>query len=99
MDDLIGGMIVLSLTYVLILIAMVVCIFISVGVLADRYGRNVGGYVLLSFLVTPLVVLLLLFCLGETLDKKNQRLEREYRLMKALNEGESLRETSMVNYM
>jgi hypothetical protein len=72
----------------------VVCLFVSIGALAGRYGRNVAMYVILSFFAKPIVMLILLFCLGEEEHHKAERFADEWKFIKKiLNESEQLKVT------
>jgi hypothetical protein len=88
-----GGIWGVLITIIVIILPAVFIVWLTaVGVLANRYGRNVIGYVLLSFIVTPPLVITLLNCLDEDKYKKAERFEEEWKFIKKiLNEGEKIK--------
>ena len=62
----------------IIILALLIVIgsCVVVASMAKKRGRSVVGWVIFSFFVLPLAIILLL-CLGETDEKRKERLEEE----------------------
>jgi len=75
-------LVLVTMLYVFCIILILICLIVCVVGLADRLGRNPFGYFILSLFVSPFVVLILLWCLGETYSHKKSRLEYEYSVLK-----------------
>lgn len=58
--------------YLLIFVVYIAFCMIPVG-LAKKHGRSQFGWFFLSFLVSPLLGLIILACLGETEEKRKER--------------------------
>lgn len=68
--------------YLILIIAFVIgtiCVFIYVIYeMASQRGRNAGMWLFLSLvIINPLLVMLCLFCLGETDEKRRERLLKD----------------------
>ena len=45
--------------------------------LAERYGKEAGSWTLISLFITPMVCIILLWCIGETKEKLKERIASE----------------------
>lgn len=75
MDTIVGLFIIIILIYILI------CIIPAY--MADKRGRSVISWFLLSILITPIYTTFIIFCLGETDQKRKERIfqEEEWRIL------------------
>lgn len=67
---------VLLVFIIIVVIALLFGICAVVGSMADKRGRSVFGWILFSLFAAPFSVILLL-CLGETEEKRKNRIEEE----------------------
>ena len=49
----------------------------SVYKLAQRYGKDATGWAVASFFISPLIAFIMLWCIGETKEKKEERIVEE----------------------
>lgn len=71
------------IVFILILFfAWYITCWVCSGLMAARLGRNVAGWVLLGILISPLLVMLCLWALDETPEKRRERImeEEEWRI-------------------
>lgn len=61
---------------IIIILALLIGSCVVVASMAKKRGRSVVRWVIFSFFVLPLAIILLL-CLGETDEKRKERLEEE----------------------
>ena len=70
------------------IIALFILFLIVVSTMAKKRGRSRIGWVLLSFIVSPLLVVLALACLGETEEYRINRIIEEEKLRASIRRGE-----------
>lgn len=63
-----------SILFSIIVIAFALFLFVTVYQLATKSGRNGIGWLLLSFVVSPILVLIILLIMGETADNKKNKM-------------------------
>lgn len=75
----------------LLAIILIVIMFGAVGKLAERYGRSSVLYVILSLLFTPFLIIVYLWCAGETFEHRRMMimLDEKYRAEARKNIEES----------
>lgn len=64
---------------VLVVIIWIV-LSILIGMMANNYGRNVVGFVLIAVLLSPLIAFIILLVVGKTEEKKAQEMESQIRM-------------------
>jgi ABC-type transport system involved in cytochrome bd biosynthesis fused ATPase/permease subunit len=71
-----------SIAYILILavIANAIILFYYVAEMAETRGRSVGYWVIFSLVLTPVISIVLLACIGETRKQREQRILYEEKL-------------------
>ena len=68
------------LVFALLFIVNYVILFYYVYEMANTRGRSMFYWILCSFLITPLISIILLKCIGETDEKRKQRIIQEEEL-------------------
>ncbi len=67
--------------FFLVLIAIITLIIVSIYIvyeMAEQRGRSIGLWIFLSLLIfNPLIVMFCLLCLGETNEKRRERLLKD----------------------
>lgn len=71
-----NGSALLLVFIIIIILALLIGSCAVVASVAKRRGRSVVGWIIFSFFALPLAIILLL-CLGETDEKRKERLEEE----------------------
>lgn len=71
-----NGSALLLVFIIIIILALLIGSCAVVASVAKRRGRSVVGWIIFSFFALPLAIILLL-CLGETDEKRKERLEDE----------------------
>ena len=75
MDTIVAFCLIIFLIYILI------CVIPAQ--MAEKRGRSVMGWFFLSILITPIYTAFIIFCLGETDEKRKERIfqEEEWRIL------------------
>jgi len=71
---------------VLILLVYIPLMF-GVYHLAKRYGKNADGWTIGSLFISPIVCIIILWCLGETRESWEERIISEELLRKKIRDG------------
>lgn len=66
-----------AIFFVAIILAVIICLYVIVGKMANKRGRNAAGYIILSLFTSPFIVMIILAILGETDDKREERIIEE----------------------
>lgn len=70
-----------------ILLGLLVCILDIVGECGKNRGRGYWWWLLLSIFFTPVIIALLLIALGDTDEKRKQKIQQEELWKIAMNEN------------
>lgn len=86
MDDLFES---IGVEAILCFIFTLLWLFVTVAEVAKRHGRSQLGWVLVSFLISPIVAVLALHCLGDTAEERRRKIaEDEYIRIEMRNKHE-----------
>jgi len=69
--------------FLIFIIWISLCFVIGSG--AKNRGRSSVGFFFLSFFLSPLLGIIILFVLGETKEAKNERIIEQYRIYESLD--------------
>ena len=59
---------------------------ILIGMMANNYGRNVVGFVLIAVLLSPLIAFIILLVVGKTENKKEEEMEEQIMMRNKIEE-------------
>lgn len=68
--------------FIVVVIIVVLILLVFVREMAITKGRNINGWIILSLLLSPIICIVLLACLGETEEKRRERLLKEQEYLK-----------------
>jgi len=73
----------------LVLGILFIYILVSIGVyhVAEKNGRDSATWVIISLLISPIVPFIILLCIGETTDNREEKIIKEELLRKKIREG------------
>lgn len=83
----IGFLIVVAL---IALIVNVIILLWYVSEMASKNGRSVFYWVVFSLFITPIISIVLLFCIGETDAKRRERLLKDDELLKMIRKSQEV---------
>jgi len=63
---------------------------ILVGVIADKKGRSVLGWVVLSLFISPLIAIIIVAIIGESNENRMKRIIEEEKIREAIRRGEDV---------
>ena len=75
-----------------------ILLVVIAGILAFKRGRNVFGWVALSFFLSPLLGVILLLILGSSKEKKMRQIVWEERIRKQIREGDMIQRFKINTY-
>ena len=61
----------LAILFILLILGIYIGLYVLIAVMAQKRGRSVIGWLLLSFFLTPLLVIIILLCIGRANDRSN----------------------------
>jgi uncharacterized membrane protein YhaH (DUF805 family) len=64
----------------IIIIALIIFLLVIIVKMANQRGRSGFGWLVLSIIITPFLCMLFLYLLGETNDKRKERIIEEEEL-------------------
>ena len=70
------------------LVLVYIPLMYAVYYLAKKYGRPTGIWVFVSLIISPIICLIILLCIGETDEKKRERIREEELFRKSIREGD-----------
>jgi len=79
--------------FITIIVALYIILFFYVGGSAKTKGRSVFYWVILSLFLTPLLSIPLLYFIGETEEKRNERIFKDEELRILARKQNSIEET------
>jgi fumarate reductase subunit C len=62
---------------VFFVLTLIVVSLVVIHEMSETRGRNSLGWIILSFIINPLIVMFCLLCLGETEQKRRERLLKD----------------------
>ena len=82
--------------FIIVFIVLAVISFVIVPRMAKDRGRDGCGWVVLSLIISPIVVIIILFALGETDESRIKRIVQEEELRESIRRGEKIKMQNLI---